>query len=74
MIDTELATADELKAIDISIKKEIDEATKIAKADKEIGVEELTTDIYCMNQEGDVRGITGNKMLKHTSLNRAVNK
>ena len=74
MIDSGLATADELKVIDVSIKKEIDDATKVAKADKEIGVEELTTDIYCMNQEGDVRGVTTNKMLKHTSLNRAVNK
>lgn len=73
MIESGLATADEIKKIDVEVKKEVDAATAAAKADSEIGVPELTCDIYAMNQEGDVRGITADKKLKHISLNKAVN-
>ena len=73
MIESGLATADEIKKLDAEVKKEVDTATAAAKADTEIGVPELTCDIYSMNQEGDVRGITADKKLKHISLNKAVN-
>lgn len=73
MIESGLATADEIKKIDGEVKKEVDAATAAAKADTEIGLPELTCDIYAMNQEGDVRGATIDKKLKHISLNTAVN-
>lgn len=73
MLETGLATLDELKKIDGEVKKEVDVATAYAKADAEIGVGELTCDIYSMNQEGDVRGITPDSKLKHTTLKTAVN-
>lgn len=74
LVESGLCSAEELKKIDNEIKKEIDEVTKKAKADKEIGVHELTTDIYSSNLQGDVRGATADVWLKHTSLNKAVNK
>lgn len=73
MMETGLATADEIKKIDAEVKKEVDVATVAAKADSEIGIPELTCDIYSQNQEGDVRGITIDKKLKHITLNTAVN-
>lgn len=68
-----LVTADEIKKMDIEIKKDVDEATKTAKADGEIGLPELTTDVYGKNLDGDIRGSNPNSWLKHSSLNRAVN-
>lgn len=41
-----LATEAEIKAIDQEVKKEVDEATKKARGDPGINVEELTWDIY----------------------------
>lgn len=73
MIETGLATADDIKKIDGEVKKEVDAATAAAKADAEIGLPELTCDIYSMNQEGDVRGATVDKQLKHITLKKAVN-
>lgn len=68
-----LVTADEIKKVDGEIKKEVDEATKSAKADTEIGLPELTTDVYSKNLDGDIRGSNPISWLKHSSLNRAVN-
>lgn len=68
-----LVTVDEVKKIDAEIKKDVDEATKWAKADAEIGLPELTTDIYANNLEGDIRGSNPSSWFKHSSLNKAVN-
>lgn len=73
IITAGLVTADEIKKMDAEIKKEVDEATKAAKADTEIGLPELTTDVYSKNLDGDIRGSNPNSWLKHGSLNRAVN-
>lgn len=59
--------------IDADIKKEVDEATKWAKADAEIGLPELTTDVYANNVAGDIRGSNPYSWLKHNTLNKAVN-
>nr|CAD7456247.1 unnamed protein product [Timema tahoe] len=67
------ATAEELKTLEADIRKEVDEATKKAKADKEIGLDELTTDIYADPIEADIRGTTPWNRLPHKSLNLAVN-
>lgn len=74
LMEAGLATAEELKKIDTEIKTTVDAATKLATVDKEIGVHELTTDIYCQNLAGQVRGSQPSSHLNHTSLNRAVNK
>lgn len=73
IISAGLVTADDIKKIDGEIKKEVDEATKMAKADSEIGLPELTTDVYANNLDGDIRGSHPNSWLKHSSLNKAKN-
>lgn len=72
-MESGLATLDEIKQIDADVKKEVDAATAAAKADSEIAVTELTTDVYSANQGGDIRGAAPDTWLKHTSLNKAVN-
>ncbi|XP_049535296.1 pyruvate dehydrogenase E1 component subunit alpha, mitochondrial-like [Anopheles darlingi] len=73
IIDAGLVKAEELKTMDNEIKKEIDDATKQAKADSEIGLPELSTDVYSNNLEGEIRGCTPASWLKHSTLKRAVN-
>lgn len=73
IIETGLVTADELKKIDVEVKKEVDAATAFAKADSEIGLNETTCDIYSVNLAGDVRGVHPGSSHKHISLNKAVN-
>jgi len=58
LISTQLATAEELKKIDVEVKNVVDEATKKAKNDKEIGLDELTADIYSNSLEPLIRGTT----------------
>lgn len=73
ILDTGLATAEEIKKIDDEIKKSIDAATKHCKADKEIGLEELYTDVYAKNLQPEIRGLMPDQLHKHNSLNKAVN-
>lgn len=73
IISTELATADEIKKIDDTIKKAVDAATKFCKVDKEIGLEELYTDVYSKNLVPLIRGILPDTLHKHNTLNKAVN-
>lgn len=68
-----LATADEIKKIDDEIKKTVDAATKFCKADKEISVDELYTDVYSKNLVPEIRGLLPDELHPHKSLNRAVN-
>ncbi|KAK3869518.1 hypothetical protein Pcinc_025181 [Petrolisthes cinctipes] len=44
IVSADLATNEELKKIDIDVRKEIDDAVKVAKTDKEIAVQELAAD------------------------------
>lgn len=74
IISAGLVTAEDIKKIDSAIKTEVDAATKMAKTDKEISVEELFTDVYGANIEPMIRGIRAVDMHKHHTLNKAVNK
>jgi len=73
MLQAELATAEELKAIDTEIKDEVDKAVKDAKADGEISLEELPADIYSENYEPFIRGITAADKLNHINIGPRVN-
>jgi len=73
MVDANLATADEVKEIDVQVRNEVDKATKDAKADSEINVEELSADIYAHNLEQTIRGLVSGETLKHSTLQHAVN-
>lgn len=59
--------------IDAKIRTQIDEATKKAKAEKEVGLDELAGDIYAENLEGDIRGVSIFQPLKHKRVGPAVN-
>lgn len=73
LLDSGLSTADEIKKIDDEVKKSIDAATKICKADKEIALHELYTDVYSKNLVPLIRGLLPDQLHKHNTLNKAVN-
>uniref|UniRef100_A0A8D8NGN4 Pyruvate dehydrogenase E1 component subunit alpha n=1 Tax=Culex pipiens TaxID=7175 RepID=A0A8D8NGN4_CULPI len=74
ILTNELATTEELKEIESKLRGEVDAATKVAKADKEIAVEELVTDIYAKPDNcSAIRNSTPGGELAHKSLGRAVN-
>ncbi|EDW82114.2 uncharacterized protein Dwil_GK25306 [Drosophila willistoni] len=71
-IELGLITADEVKAIDLKVRKEIDEATAFAKSDAELAVSHLWTDVYSNNLEPKLRGpISYN--LDHIQERKGVN-
>lgn len=57
----------------MTVKKEVDEAVKYAKADVEIGTEELSGDIYAEPLESQIRGTTPFNPLNHIKVGQAVN-
>ena len=58
LVNADLATMAELKGIEVDVKKQVDDDVKKARADGEIGVEELFYDMYENNLQGKIRGIT----------------
>jgi len=68
-----LADIAELKAIEVQVRKDVDADVKKAKADGEIGVEELCYDIYEDNLGGDVRGVDPWTMWQHKKTQTAIN-
>ena len=73
LVDAELAVLSELKGIEVDVKKKVDEDVKKAKADGEIGVEELFYDIYENNNGGTIRGITPWDQHEHKKTTTAQN-
>ncbi|XP_026736210.1 probable pyruvate dehydrogenase E1 component subunit alpha, mitochondrial [Trichoplusia ni] len=70
LLKAQLATAEQLKAIDSKVKKSIDAATKQAKADAVIGPEELTADIYYSCLEKEIRGTHPGAPRAHLALSK----
>jgi len=68
-----LAEITELKAIEVQVRKDVDADVKKAKADGEIGVEELCYDIYEENLGGDVRGVAPWNWWQHKKTQKAIN-
>lgn len=54
--------------MDNEIKAEVDDATKKAKADREIGVDELPADIYSNSLEPMIRGTTPWNPMPHKNV------
>ncbi|XP_035793771.1 pyruvate dehydrogenase E1 component subunit alpha type II, mitochondrial-like isoform X1 [Anopheles albimanus] len=74
ILSAELASVEELKEIEGKIRAEVDTATKVAKSDKEISVDELTADIYANPQNlTSVRNTIPLAELQHKRLGTAVN-
>lgn len=59
--------------METDIRKEVDAAVTAAKADKEIPLHELTTDIYALNLEEEIRNVTPFNPLSHKNMGPAVN-
>lgn len=59
--------------LDGEIRHEIDEATKKAKSDKEIGLDELPADIYSSCLEPKVRNIDPFNHLNHKNIGKPKN-
>lgn len=57
-----------LQKLDTEIKAEVDEATKKAKADREVGLDELTADIYHNTLEPVIRGTTPWNPMPHKNV------
>jgi len=74
IIANEMGTAEELKKIDTEVRKEVDDAVKIAKSDKEIPVNELAADIYFNPLEQTIRGTTPWTPYTHQRIAEPFNK
>jgi len=73
LVSSGLATPEELKAIEIRVRKEVDADVKKAKADGEIGAEELYNDVYEKNLEGKLRGLLPWEKFEHKKTQTAQN-
>lgn len=73
ILSADLVTAEELKKIDGEVRKEVDEAVKIAKTDKEIAVQELAADVYSNPLEITIRGTTPYDPYTHQRLSKIIN-
>lgn len=62
-----------LQKIDNEVRKEVDEAVKTAKSDKEIAVQELAADVYLEPLETTIRGTTPFDPYTHQRVNKAIN-
>ncbi|VEN44786.1 unnamed protein product [Callosobruchus maculatus] len=73
IISSELATEEEIQAIDKKLKQEIEEAVQKAQADPEIGVDHLQYDIYAKYQH-PLRGVaTGLPAVTHKTTGKPIN-
>ncbi|XP_043928208.1 pyruvate dehydrogenase E1 component subunit alpha, mitochondrial-like [Protopterus annectens] len=66
LLSSNLATVDELKDIDVSVRKEIEEAAQFATTDPEPPLEELANHVYAKELAFDIRGC--NPWIKYKSV------
>lgn len=59
--------------IENEIRVLIDQNVKKAKADVEVGLDDLAGDVYTKNVEGDIRNVTPFTPLKHKRVGKAIN-
>merc|ERR1712061_932929 len=73
LVSSKLAEADELKKIELDVRKMVDGVVKQAKGDPELDVSELYYDVYEANQGGDIRGLVPWQMHEHKKTQQAIN-
>ena len=73
ILNANLITQEEIKAMETAIKKTVDDAVKTAKADTELPLNELTADICATFLEKEIRNVSPFNPLKHTRIGPAVN-
>jgi len=73
IIEAGLVDAEELKEMEMAIRKSVDADVKKAKTDPEIGVEELYYDVYQNNLQGKLRGVVPWEKHEHKNTQKALN-
>lgn len=73
IIEAELVNSDELKEIDIEIRKEVDEATKASKEDPELEIKHLYNDVYINCLHSEIRGTTPFNKYHHENTIKSSN-
>ena len=68
-----MVTQQEVKKIEQTVRKDVDNEVKKAKEDGEIGVEELFYDMYHTNLQGSIRGISPWDLHEHKNTQVPVN-
>lgn len=72
LINSNLASVEELKNIETEVRKEVDEAVAQSRTDPEIPVDELYADVYVQPLQ-NIRGTTSDKLHQHRRLNTPFN-
>lgn len=62
-----------MKKIETAIRADVEEATKKAKADKEVGMDELAADVYSKPLENVVRGVSFYQGQNHKNVVTPLN-
>lgn len=73
IITANLVSSDELKKIEQDVRKEVEEATEVAKTAKEIPLEEMFADIYVDPLNTKIRGITPFTEHRHKRISTPLN-
>jgi len=73
LVSAGLADAEELKQMELEIRKAVDKDGKTARADGEIDVAELYNDVYEANLQGKLRGLVPWELHDHKKTVKAQN-
>jgi pyruvate dehydrogenase E1 component alpha subunit len=73
LLSSELSTEEELQNVEEIVESEIAEATELAKAHLEPGLEELAADVYTENLGGPIRGVTSHHWMEHKNIGKRIN-
>lgn len=73
IITANIVSSDELKKIEQDVRKEVEEATEVAKTAKEIPLEEMFADIYVDPLNTKIRGITPFTEHRHKRISTPLN-
>ena len=68
-----MTDAEELKKMELDIRKSVDADVKKAKTDPEIGTEQLYYDVYEENLHGKLRGLLPWELHEHKKTQKAIN-
>lgn len=73
LVSAGLAEAEELKQMELEIRKQVDKDGKTARSDGEIDVTELYNDVYEANLQGKLRGLVPWELHEHKKTVKAQN-
>ncbi|KAJ8728612.1 hypothetical protein PYW07_006308 [Mythimna separata] len=68
ILDSKLVTAAQVKEVETTVRKYVDEQMKKAKTDPEAAPEEVSADVYAGGLVEEIRGVRPDKPLRHSNL------